>query len=54
MDNAEINKLVDKRIEQLLSEYHHYLFMAHPSPLRGWFAGMSIGGFMQWLKSKNI
>lgn len=54
MSNKEVEKIVDERLETLLRAYHHNLFMTNNfRAFFSWFAGMSLGGFMEWLKSKN-
>ena len=55
MKEQEIKKIVDERLETLLGEYHHYKYMTGGflSIFKGWFVGMNLGEFMQWLKSKN-
>lgn len=52
----ENNKETEKKILDLLKAYHHYLYMT--SGLFGWmfkgyYQGMNIIGFMEWLQSRN-
>ena len=46
-------KQVEEVLLDLLEKYHHYKFMTNRNPFSGWFAGMNIGDFMQWLKSRE-
>lgn len=46
----------EKELLRLLKQYHHYLYMQKSfwkSLLLGWYSGMSLGGFMQWLESRQ-
>ena len=46
---------MEKELLHLLKKYHHYLFMnsGFLGIFKGWYMGMSLGGFMQWLESRE-
>jgi len=48
-------KEIEKTLLKLLKQYHHYRFVSGGifTIFLGWFAGMSLGGFMEWLKSRE-
>jgi hypothetical protein len=46
----------EKTLLWLLEQYHHYKFMNagfFKGLLGGWYCGMNLGDFMQWLKSRE-
>lgn len=52
-----VNKInMEKELLRLLQQYHHYKFMSNGTLawlLNGWYSGMDLGGFMQWLQSRE-
>lgn len=46
---------MEKELLRLLKQYHHYKSMSSGfwGIFRGWFAGMNLGDFMQWLESRD-
>ena len=49
------DKEIEKNLLRLLQKYHHYKFMTGGfwSIFRGWFQGMNLGEFMEWLRSRE-
>ena len=45
-----------RKLHALLNEYHHYKTMSggfFATLFGGWYAGMNLGDFMQWLYSRK-
>lgn len=55
LKNNKMKKEEEKHLLRLLEQYHHYLFMSSGffGIFKGWQMGMNLGGFMQWLKSRQ-
>jgi len=46
---------MEKELFRLLQQYHHYKYMnaGFLGIFKGWYCGMNLGDFMQWLESRK-